>query len=301
MAGAVIPSRANTLRGLKGETELWALIAAMERVAFESYRQLALLMARQGNNELEKLFRDIAEEERRQEQEAASRMGSRVSSPRITRLATELGLESFTSDELEDAGGVHAMTPHSALSLAIRNEERAFLFFSEIVAVCADASLRAVCGRIAKEERAHLVSLRLARQQLYRPANTAAPVAEPTPLVDIEEASALRVATTGLALRELAVAVTGADCHGVAEFLVTLADQIERPAQALAHPNAPLTPGPMPPQQALLHALARLEEDFGFFSHLFDVGLEGAVWRLVLGHVETTVERIALVRTRLSV
>ncbi len=300
MAGAVTSSSANILRGLKDETELWAVIAAMEHAAYESYRRLALLMARQGNDELEKLFRDIAEDERRQEQEAASRMDPCGSSRDIARLATELGVETVTADELEEAGGARALTPHNALSLAIKNEERAFILFSEIVAVCVDGSLRALSLRIAKEERDHLLRLRLARQHLYRSESTTAAVAEPFAAVSIGEVSAMRAVTTGLALRELAAVITGPDSDSVKNFLVTLAEQIELPAEADGKGDASLMVRPMSPRQVLLRALAHLEEDFGFFSDLLDAGLDDEDWRIVLGHAEATVERIALVRRRLS-
>jgi rubrerythrin len=300
MAGVVIPSKASTLLGFRDETELWALIAAVERAAFESYRRLALLMARQGNDELEKLFRDIAEEERRQEQEAANKMDPIASSRDIARLATELGIESVAKEEFEEAGGAQALTPHGALSLAIRNEERAFVLFSEVATDCTDLCLRKLCGRFANEERAHLVKLRLARQHLYRPADGPAPVVEPIPPAGIAEVSALRITRTGVALRELAAAVTSQDDNAIAAFLVTLADSIEGQAEIEIEPDGALVAGSMSSRQALLRALVNLEEDFGFFSHLLDAELEDADWRIVLGHAEATVERMALVRTRLS-
>ena len=286
--------------GFKDETELWALIAAVERAAFESYRRLALLMARQGNDELEKLFRDIAEDERRQEQEAADKMDPVASNQDIARLASELGIESVAKDEFEEAGGAQALTPHGALSLAIRNEERAFILFSEVAADCTDLCLRKLCGRFANEERAHLVRLRLARQHLYRPADGTAPIVESIPAAGIAEVSALRILSTGAALRELAAAVTSQDGDAVAAFLVTLADGIEGRTEIDTEPDRALVAGSMSSRQALLRALVNLEEDFGFFSHLLDAELEDADWRIVLGHAEATVERMALVRTWLN-
>jgi rubrerythrin len=300
MAEVVTSASANILRGLKDETELWAVIAAMEHAAYESYRRLALLMARQGNDELEKLFRDIAEEERRQEQEAASRMDSCGSSLDIARLAAELGVESVTVDELEEAGGARALTPHGALSLAIKNEERAFILFNDIIVVCVDAGLRELSRRIAKEERAHLVRLRLARQRLYRPATAPAPVSEPLASVSIAEATALRAWATASILRELAIVVTGTDRDAVTTFLETLADQIDLPDQLGNHANAPMVPRSMSARQALLRALAHIEEDFGFFSDLLDAGLDPVDERIALGHAEATVERMALVRRWLN-
>lgn len=68
-----------------------------------------------------------------------------------------------------DAGPSSAatLTPYEALSVAVRNEQQAFRFYSYLAAIAEDDRIRARAEVLAKEELDHVVRLRARRRQAY--------------------------------------------------------------------------------------------------------------------------------------
>jgi rubrerythrin len=68
----------------------------------------------------------------------------------------------------EEEGSSHLLTPYRALAVAVRNEERAFAFFSYIAAAAPDEKSRKIAEELAKDELAHAWLLRRERRKAYR-------------------------------------------------------------------------------------------------------------------------------------
>lgn len=146
--------------------ELMDIAASMEYEAGRRFEELAAEMERLGNQDTAHLFRTLAEEEREHEAEivdwAARGHGRRpVHVPFRWRMP-----ETFEPEEAEH--GIYTMTPYEALSIAVRNEERAFAFYTYLAAIAGKDFIRERAEGLAKGELDHVARLRLRRRHAYR-------------------------------------------------------------------------------------------------------------------------------------
>lgn len=168
--------------------QLMAIASGMEREAAERYEQLAARVP-----ELSTLFRRLAELERAHEA-GIGRWARRdgLAPPQPARFAWDLP-ETFGDESI-------ALTPYGALAIAVRNEERAFAFYTYLAAMAQDGALRRRAESLAREELDHVAQLRSLRRRAFhdeRPARRPAP----------RTVAALRRAAAALE-RELAQAAT---------------------------------------------------------------------------------------------
>jgi hypothetical protein len=82
--------------------------------------------------------------------------------PSPVRRWSELAL--FHDEELS---GTRLATPYRVLSVAVRNAERAFSFWTYISAHAEDVEVRTEAERLAREELAHVHALRAARRRAF--------------------------------------------------------------------------------------------------------------------------------------
>jgi rubrerythrin len=147
--------------------QLIEMAIAMERHAAARFDALAGEMARAGHPELSDLFAELGDEERRHEAHILAWGAAPADAGK--RAAREWrSPEAFSEGDREEAGGDHLMTPHRALALAVRNEERAFSLFSTIAAMANSAAVREHAETLATEELGHLVRLRVERRRAWR-------------------------------------------------------------------------------------------------------------------------------------
>ncbi len=66
------------------------------------------------------------------------------------------------------AAEIGRLSPYACLAEAVRNEEKAFAFFSDLAGMTEDPALQALAERLAKEELQHAQRLRQARRKAYR-------------------------------------------------------------------------------------------------------------------------------------
>lgn len=142
--------------------ELMAVALGMEREAHQRYEDLTARMERAGDARLAATFRNLADLERqhRGQLEAWATRESRVApEPRQFR---------WLLPETFDAAGEDAepLDPYRALAIAVRNEERAFSFYSYLAAVT-DSPVRERAEALAREELGHIALLRRMRRQAY--------------------------------------------------------------------------------------------------------------------------------------
>ncbi len=144
---------------------LMTVAVGMEHEAAARYDQLAGVMTERGEAELGTLFRELAALEREHES-GLSRWADREG--RTTPLAAAFAWripETF-GDEA-DGMQAHTLTPYRALGIAVRNEERAFTFYSYLAAMADDPAIRLRAEALAREELNHVHQLRMLRRRAF--------------------------------------------------------------------------------------------------------------------------------------
>lgn len=147
--------------------ELFALADAMEQEAATRYSELADDMRRQGKPDLAAVFAHLAAEEREHVDSVTrwskSRRG-RAPDPALVRWDAPETFDAQTAAEIKSS---RLMTPYRALSMAVRNEERAFAFWSYLAAFAQDGEIKQAAEAMAREELGHVATLRKERRRAY--------------------------------------------------------------------------------------------------------------------------------------
>lgn len=155
--------------------ELIAIAHAMEREAGKRYRQLSQRMRVQGETDVSALFAFLAsvEDKHADQVDARSRMivGK---APDPADIRWELP-ENFDEEEANS----YLLTPYRALAIAVRNEERAFAFYSYLAAGSDDDKIRQFAEDFAKDELDHAGLLRRERRKAWRREGRDGPVLFP--------------------------------------------------------------------------------------------------------------------------
>lgn len=155
---------AGTLHSLD---ELFALANAMEQEAANKYAELAGEMQRQNRADLAAVFADLAAAEREHvdsvKRWSQSRRG-KAPDPALVRWEAP---KTFDDDTTAEIKASKLMTPYRALAMAVRNEERAFAFWSYLAAFAEDPEIKKAAEAMAGEELGHVATLRKARRRAY--------------------------------------------------------------------------------------------------------------------------------------
>lgn len=144
--------------------ELLAMSHALEKEAASRYRDLAARMRLRQEQKLAGLFEFLASIEEKHAAHIAARaleaMGKPVDPARISWEVPE----NFDEEE----GSSRVLTPYRALAIAVRNEERAFAFYSYVAAQAREELMRKLAEELAKDELEHAFLLRRERRKAYR-------------------------------------------------------------------------------------------------------------------------------------
>ena len=155
---------AGTLRSLD---EMFALAYAMEQEAATKYGELADEMRRQNKGDLAELFTRLAAAERDHVDSVTrwsqSRRG-KAPDPALVRWETP---ETFDPEAAAELKTSRLMTAYRALAMAVRNEERAFAFWSYMAAYSEDPEIKTAAEAMAREELGHVSTLRKERRRAY--------------------------------------------------------------------------------------------------------------------------------------
>jgi rubrerythrin len=143
--------------------ELMALACAMEKEAARRYRELAARMRLRGEGRLAALFDFFAGVEDKHATQIADRSLASGRPPLDAGRARWEVPENFD----EEAGSSRLLTPYRALAVAVRNEERAFTFYSYLAAAAPDDRTRKIAEELAKDELGHAWLLRRERRKAY--------------------------------------------------------------------------------------------------------------------------------------
>jgi rubrerythrin len=254
--------------------ELLAIAHAMELEAGRRYRELAEHMQRQGDEQLATLFDFLARIEDKHAEEIDERakavIGKAVDPARVR---WELP-ENFEEDEARS----HLLTPYRALAIAVRNEERAFAFFTYLAASAENDDVRRLAEQSAKDELDHAALLRRERRKAWRndgkqemagrpQSERVASVAELLiRAVTIERAAAAehRVLAATLAAKGDHV-LSGLFEQAAVEEQSTADEAAARLGHAADFPDAP---HPLGPAHTIRDGLRILEDTFERYAHI---------------------------------
>lgn len=166
--------------------ELFAIAAAMERTAIETYGQLAARMRDEGKPALAAVFdRLVAEESKHLSNVSHWSKAATGKEPDPAALRWDPG----TAFDDEGAASIapELLSAYRAFSIAVRNEERAFAFWSYLAARSTSAEMRAAAEQMAREELDHVATLRRERRLAFHAQRSASAPAEPAWTLDALE------------------------------------------------------------------------------------------------------------------
>lgn len=155
---------AGTLESLD---ELFGLAKAMEEEAANRYTELAEDMQRQNKGDLAEVFAQLAAAEREHVDSVTRWSQSRRGKAPDPALVRWEAPETFDAETAREIGTSRLTTPYRALAMAVRNEERAFAFWSYLAAYSADSEIQHAAEAMAREELGHVSTLRKERRRAY--------------------------------------------------------------------------------------------------------------------------------------
>jgi rubrerythrin len=155
---------AGTLESLD---ELFALANAMEEEAANRYSALAEDMRRQNKGTLAEVFAHLAAAEREHADSVTRWSQSRRGKAPDPALLRWEAPETFDAETAREIGSSRLTTPYHALAMAVRNEERAFAFWSYVAAYSQDPEIKQAAETMAREELGHVSTLRKERRRAY--------------------------------------------------------------------------------------------------------------------------------------
>ena len=140
-----------------------AVAQALEQEAALRYRALSVRMARQGDTTLAAQFEVLADIEDRHASHVADRSRALLGhAPDPHRVGWELP----PGYDEEEARGA-TLGAYQALAFAVRNEERAFAFYTYVAAEAEDPDVRALAEDLARDELQHAALLRHHRRRAF--------------------------------------------------------------------------------------------------------------------------------------
>lgn len=146
--------------------QLFAIAAAMERAAIDGYTKLAERMRNEGRLDLADVFDHLIAEERMHLKNVEHWCNA------VTGAGPNPTLSGWDPQASYDDEGIDVVAPellsaYRAFSVAVRNEERAFSFWSYLASQTSSHELRAAAEQMAREELEHVATLRRERRRAF--------------------------------------------------------------------------------------------------------------------------------------
>lgn len=209
--------------------EIFAIAYAMAREAATRYAQLAARARAEGASDLADLFERLAEEKRSHEisvlQLSQQRSGK---APDLADIRWELP-QTFDDEAAGELAVSRLASAYRVLSMAVRNGERAFAFWSYIAAEAETPEIRKAAEKMALQELEHVSLLRRARRQAYHAERAAHPQDRPRSPTDRLAAAAVlerRLADQLEGLAERLVGDESLRARSLAAQSLTMADEV---------------------------------------------------------------------------
>lgn len=290
--------------------ELMAIAKVMEDEAARRYRDLASRMKLRHEDHLAELFGFLAEIEGKHADKIEERAHARGAAPLAVLPIDWQVPETFDEEE----GASRLLTPYRALALAVRNEDRAFAFYSYIAADAPDESSRRLAEELAKDELDHARLLRRERRLAFRREKRASHAGEPRgipeTLPELWRLAAEEESRAARYHRAFAATLGTRDPAAAALFSRAAADEELHASQAetkLGRTGAPQqSRAAASAEEATLgdatleDALRLLEEGFERYSDIAERSRDEAVMNEAQQLAEAAVKRLSLLSGMLS-
>jgi rubrerythrin len=276
--------------------ELMALAYAMEEEAARRYRELAARMRLRRESRLAALFDFFADvEDKHATQIGDHSLATGGPSRDAGRIRWEVP-ENFD----EEAGSSRLLTPYRALAVAVRNEERAFRFYSYVAAGAPDDRTRKIAEELAKDELGHAWLLRRERRKAYREEISSGEprpnVALPASLAELQITIAETEWRAAQYHRRVAEALQRQDPEAAALFAEAAKDEEACARGAMGPPggSSPSLAADIPPTAA--GGLRLFEEAFERYMDIAARSRDEAIMRQAQLQAEQAVRHLGLVR-----
>ena len=257
--------------------ELFAIAEALEEEAASRYAELATRMRVANLPTVAETFEHLAAEERGHAEHVMAWSRARTGAAPDPALIRWRPPETFDEEEARGIASSRLASAYRALSMAVRNEERAFALWTYIAAQSDDADIRAAAERMAGEELRHAALLRRERRRAFhaeRPAPHKGSSASRRP--PVEEAAAVERALAAQ-LTELARRPDGnAELRRLAEESAGMADEATVAAEQRDQEQA--SPAPADAERDVLKLSERSVE--AYLDAADAAGAEDAMARL---------------------
>lgn len=159
-----MPSNTSDPWHLASLDELLALASAMEQEAIDGYVALGLRMTEMGHPDLAAVFDVLVAEERGHLSKVTEWENALGHEPRTVPAHPP---EHVFDDEGAGKVAPEMLSAYRAFSMAVRNEERAFVFWSYVSAHARSDAIRDAAEQMAREELGHVATLRRERRRAF--------------------------------------------------------------------------------------------------------------------------------------
>jgi rubrerythrin len=153
-------------RAVQSMEELFAIAYSMEQEAASRYSQIAARLRIAGNPSLAEVFERLAADERLHLEGVV-----KWSDKQKGRPPDQAHLRWEIPETFDDEGAASTdprlLTAYRSLSMAVRNEQRAFAFWTYVVAHAKQPEVRRAAEAMAAEELEHVATLRRERRRAY--------------------------------------------------------------------------------------------------------------------------------------
>lgn len=294
------------LRPIGTAEELMDVAVGMEHEAALRYEQLAAMVARQGKPELATLFGRLAELEKTHEDQLshwAQRDGLRA--PQPVQFSWRM------PETFDQAEGSQVFGPYEALAVAVRNEERAFAFYTYVAASALNEEVRRRAESMAREELEHVSLLRRWRREAFH-ASRQPRRRNPRTLEELFALSAAMEIASAEVNDAAAAAVGASGAVEAAAVLRRLADKARGHAGGAA-PNVPgsdaaegaraaglLRPGSLTAEKAVRLSIQDAEEILDTYLAAAEHATEETLLNEAQKLAEQSLGRLALTRSLLA-
>jgi rubrerythrin len=278
---------------------LLSLAYSLEKEAARSYLELAATMRLRGAARLAALFDFLAEIEQKHAVQAVERAKQNIGVAQLVALAAEELPENFDAE----AGESSLLTPYRALAIAVRNETRAFAFYSYLAATAPNESVRKMAEELAKDELAHADLLRRERRKAYRaqdPGTRNTPSQVPQTLTELWSLCLETEARAAHYHRELADLLQRENDTGAAAFIAAAKDEEDCAHQAADRLGSSFPEVNAPAKPTVRGARRLLEEAFERYSDIAGRSKEEAVMQHALSLAERASRRLFLTSLALA-
>lgn len=273
--------------------ELIAMAQAMEREAAERYRQLAARMRLRQECRLAELFTFLSEIEEKH----VNKIESRAQQLGATTLRAKLVSSGFSEvfDQEEDRS--RTLTPYRALAIAVRNEDRAFAFYSYVAAGAPNEAVRKLAEDLAKDELEHAHLLRRERRKAFRTERLKRPASQRAPKT-LGELWTLSAETESHAAdyhRALSEALSAKDARLASLFAQAADDEANCAREAASRGGALPLSRLQTEAPSIEDGLRLLEESFEGYSDIAEYTKNESVMHEAQNLAAKAVKRLSLV------